>query len=100
MPSMTEAEMNLSAKALNRDTAARRELEELGPRWWERAVCGLAAGAVVLFSAKWHELPLAAGALLTGCAAAMPYLYFELRRLRKQVNAISHLILHTKRGDA
>ncbi len=97
---MTEAELRLAAKALNRDTAAREDLSESKASWWEQACCGLAAGAVVMFSSKWQELPVAAGVLLAAGAAAMPYLYFEIRRLRRQVNALTQLVLHGERSDA
>lgn len=99
MRPLTEAEVELSARALNRDTAARENLARTELAWPERTTCALTAAVVMLLSSKWHDLPVAASALLTGCAAAMPYLYFEIRRLRKQVIALTQLVLHSARGD-
>jgi hypothetical protein len=100
MRPQTEAELEVSARTLYRDTAAQEDLFRHDLRWFEGAICGLAVGAVVLLSSKWPELPVTASLLLAGCAGAMPYLYFEVKRLRKQVNALAHLVLHAKRSDA
>ena len=100
MRQLTEAEIEVSARTLQRDTAARVELTHQGFNWFERAICGLAAGGVVFLSGKWQELPTTAGVLLAAFAGALPYLYFEIRRLRKQVDALTQLVMHAKRSDA
>jgi len=100
MRPLTEAEIEVSARTLQRETAARVELADLELSWFERAICGLTVGGVVFLSGKWQELPTTASLLLAACAGALPYLYFETRRLRKQVNALTQLVKHAKRNDA
>jgi hypothetical protein len=100
MRQLTDAELAVSAREIQRDTAARAELTGLSFNWFERTICGLSIGAVVYLSGRWHELPITASVLLTVCAGILPYFYFEVRRLRKQVNALNHLVMHSKRSDA
>ena len=101
MTPLTDVENELLLRALNCEIAAREELTRTETMWSERAIGGITAGVVVFFSAKWSQvLPLPAAALLVVFAAAMPYFYFEFRRLRRQVSALTHLVLHAKRSDA
>lgn len=100
MRQLTEAELAVSANLLKRDTAARLELTATTFSWPERALIGVALGGAIFLSGHWQELPTAASVLLAVCAGTLPYFYFELRRLRKQVNALTQLVLHAKHSDA
>ena len=101
MTQLTDATDDHSLRALDREMAAREELARTERTWWEGLIGGISIGGVVYFSAQWWQvLPMPAVAVLAGCAAAMPYIYFELKRLRRQVNALTHLLLDGKRSDA
>lgn len=97
---LTEAELTLSAKELRRDASAREALAESNPNWSERMICGLWSCSIIFVSVNWLGLSMSAGAVLAGCAGAIPYFYFEIRRLRRQVNALAHLVGRAERGDA
>lgn len=98
MRQLTEAEIAISARDLQRDTAALEALTGKNFNWTERMICSVAVGGVVFLSASWRELPLSARLVLVTCATALPYLIFEVMRLRKQVNALTQLVVHGKRG--
>ncbi len=100
MKQLTEAELAVSARNLQRDTAARIELTEPNFNWLKPVICGLSVGAVVYLSGSWQGLPITAAVLLSACAGTLPYVYFEIVRLRKQVNALTQLVMHAKRSDA
>lgn len=98
MRQLTEAEIAVSARDLQRETAALGALTGQSLNLFERMICGLALGGVVFLSGMWHDLPISAVLLLAACAGAMPYLCFEVRRLRKQVKALTQLVVNAKRA--
>ena len=100
MKKLTAAELEITADSLRREAAAKVELSVQNQGWFERTICALTVASVVYLSARWPELPMTASILLAGCAGALPILYFEVRRLRKQVDALIQIALHAKHSDA
>jgi len=96
----TEPEVELMARKLKREEAAKKALNTRSFRPVQLLASFFAVLAVSLLSQTWRSLPSDAGFAVAALTAVVPFLAFEVYLVKRQLKAVIYLAGISSESDA